>query len=62
MKRRPAKKNRSSARNRRQFVKIMGEAGFGRKGRQGRGGGHDQALQLVSALARQLGHEQLLHA
>ena len=44
------------------FLKIMGEAGFGRKGRQGRGGGHDQALQLVSALARQLGHEQLLHA
>src|SRR5882757_1266362 len=26
----------------------MGEARFGRKGRQGRGGGHDQALQLVS--------------
>src|SRR3954449_4286156 len=30
------------------FLKIMSEAGFGRKGRQGRGGGHDQILQLVS--------------
>ena len=26
----------------------MGEAGFGRKDRQGRGAGHDQAFKLVS--------------
>src|SRR5262245_9892187 len=30
------------------FLEIMGEAGFGFKDRHGRGGGHDQALQLVS--------------
>src|SRR5499427_7333080 len=30
------------------FLKIICEARFGRKDRQGRGGGHDQALQLVS--------------
>src|SRR5260370_3041453 len=30
------------------FLKIMGEAGFGRKDRPGRVAGNDQALQLVS--------------
>src|ERR1700737_2753606 len=30
------------------FLKVMGKAGFGRKDRQGRVAGHDQALQLVS--------------
>src|SRR5437016_1667796 len=30
------------------FLKIMGEAGFGRKDQQGRVAGHDQALKLVS--------------
>src|SRR5947209_6443093 len=30
------------------FLKIMGEARFGRKDRQGRGAGHDQSSKLVS--------------
>src|SRR6266852_5135236 len=51
------------------FLKIMGEAGFGRrKDRQGRVAGHDQALQLVSKqnylhpIGCQVNFETLLYA